>query len=553
MSQLLERFREVHGRNPKVLHIGNIANNSYNNAKLINGNGIDCDVLCYDYYHVMGCPEWEDADFRGDYGDDFFPNWEAVDLNGFQRPKWFVQGPLNFCIKYLDSKNRNHTIRAGFWWKVLAESRRFIRWRKKYGSFSSGKKHFIESLKKFISRKEYFSLLSEIIVFFLFTSFWQILLLLFITARCMNSIVIFSLKVLKRFKKMATRSQGRGTRERRRSLSMVSWDDYIAHCESLVREFNEHFPDRPDKLNVEELEQFYSPVNKFLYLFQHYDLVEAYSTDPIYPLLMRFKPYIAYEHGTIRDIPFDDNVVSRLTALAYAKADHVFITNPDCIKRVDDLCIKKYSFVPHVIDQKYERAPSPVRSRYGISEKSRLIFAPARQNWEIKGNDITFHAFHQYLQDYPDAYLAIPFWGQDVDKSKSLIDELKIKKNIIELEPLKIRELIDWINAADCVIDQYYGYFGGIAPSALACGKPLIMDFNANWYEWAFTEMPPVLWANTVQTVYERLIEAMKMDLNSYHAQAIQWVKENYGYEMVKDEHIAQIASLLATRGCSYD
>ena len=42
--------------------------------------GIDCDVLCYDYYHIMGCPEWEDADFTGSVTDDF-------------RPEWFRSGP----------------------------------------------------------------------------------------------------------------------------------------------------------------------------------------------------------------------------------------------------------------------------------------------------------------------------------------------------------------------------------------------------------------------------------------------------------------------------
>ena len=59
----LDKFRQQHGRSPRVLHIGNIANNAYNNAKLLNKVGLECDVICYGYYHIMGCPEWEDADF----------------------------------------------------------------------------------------------------------------------------------------------------------------------------------------------------------------------------------------------------------------------------------------------------------------------------------------------------------------------------------------------------------------------------------------------------------------------------------------------------------
>ena len=69
-----------------MLHIGNIANNAYNNAKIQRRIGIEADVCCYDYFHIMGCPEWEDADFEGDVGDPFFPDWWAVDLKGLPSP-----------------------------------------------------------------------------------------------------------------------------------------------------------------------------------------------------------------------------------------------------------------------------------------------------------------------------------------------------------------------------------------------------------------------------------------------------------------------------------
>ncbi len=78
----------------RVLHIGNIANNAYNNAKIQRRRGIEADVSCHDYFHIMGCPEWEDAEFEGDVVDDFFPDWWNVDLRGFERPEWFAQGRL---------------------------------------------------------------------------------------------------------------------------------------------------------------------------------------------------------------------------------------------------------------------------------------------------------------------------------------------------------------------------------------------------------------------------------------------------------------------------
>jgi hypothetical protein len=55
----LGEFREKAGRPLKVLHIGNIANNAYNNAKIQRKYGIEADVLCYDC-HIMARPEDRD-------------------------------------------------------------------------------------------------------------------------------------------------------------------------------------------------------------------------------------------------------------------------------------------------------------------------------------------------------------------------------------------------------------------------------------------------------------------------------------------------------------
>ena len=54
-------INRIMGRKLRVLHIGNIANNAYNNARIQRQYGIDADVLCHDYYHVMATPEWEDG------------------------------------------------------------------------------------------------------------------------------------------------------------------------------------------------------------------------------------------------------------------------------------------------------------------------------------------------------------------------------------------------------------------------------------------------------------------------------------------------------------
>ena len=81
-----------------MLHVGNIANNAYLVAKFLRRAGVDADVLCYDYYHIMGTPEWEELDIQHDWGDDFRPRFAPEDIGDYRRPDWFVQGPLRVVL-----------------------------------------------------------------------------------------------------------------------------------------------------------------------------------------------------------------------------------------------------------------------------------------------------------------------------------------------------------------------------------------------------------------------------------------------------------------------
>ena len=50
-----------------------------------------------DYFHIMGCPEWEDSKLNEDI-DEFNPDWKTSKIN-FSRPKWFYQGKKNEVLK----------------------------------------------------------------------------------------------------------------------------------------------------------------------------------------------------------------------------------------------------------------------------------------------------------------------------------------------------------------------------------------------------------------------------------------------------------------------
>jgi hypothetical protein len=62
------------GRKPRVLHMCNVANYAYANARLMRQHGVEADVVDPDFYHIMATPEWYDAIVVGDYGNEFFPD-----------------------------------------------------------------------------------------------------------------------------------------------------------------------------------------------------------------------------------------------------------------------------------------------------------------------------------------------------------------------------------------------------------------------------------------------------------------------------------------------
>ncbi len=68
-------------RKPRVLHISNIANNAYINAKIFNACGLENHVINACYF-AMGCPEWEDAYFTDKIDNLWKPDWCEYNLNG---------------------------------------------------------------------------------------------------------------------------------------------------------------------------------------------------------------------------------------------------------------------------------------------------------------------------------------------------------------------------------------------------------------------------------------------------------------------------------------
>jgi len=327
-KEWLDNFREKYGRMPRVLHIGNIANNAYDNAKILNNLGIDCDVICYDYYHIMGCPEWEDADFEGDVKDQFYPAWENTNLQGFKRPKWFVQGPRELCIDYLIAKRRNKGFESGYLWEKLFLTRKAYcavnrnELMPRCAGFASAIQsllaniyflrkwalYYKEKLKRIQNRGNITVNISSPISYFQHS-------IMFLSLGIFYLAVLFPYIVFRSFYTLRRRTKSR--------IDISDDYDYEAKIKEVVEAFEKKFPQRECKLTDGELRPYEYSIFTWRKLFKHYDFVIGYATDGIWPLLAGKRPYFAYEHGTIRNIPFLETVQGKLCAITYRNADSV--------------------------------------------------------------------------------------------------------------------------------------------------------------------------------------------------------------------------------------
>lgn len=498
----------------KVLHIGNIANNAYLNAKILNDNGIKSDVLCYDYYHIMGCPEWEDSDFIGDYGDDNAPNWSKLDLQGFKRPDWFIQGRKITTFKYLIAKNEGSFFKTK-WYGFLLKNEQWLHEKdfKKYllpfvrmyrlgVAFSIG---FINNTRSIISK---ILKLNKFILFFLSPILIVLVLLLL-------PIKIF-LIIYRKFKKCKAYN----------NLSYTNKElEFELRIEELKDIFYNYQPERIEYFDESFFFQYKSEYYLCKKLFKHYDVIHTYGLDGFYPMLVNL-PYIAFEHGTIRNFPFQNDMIGICSYLSYKLANHVFITNADNIEAAKKLEFKNYSFIPHPINESVLEKihKEDVTNLYHKYDTDFIAFHPPRQHWTQKrgenwmdgveffkdwekGNDIFIEGFAKFVKEVnPKAKAIFVLWGKKINESKNLIKELGIEENIIWVKPMHNYNMIKTVLSVDILVDQFtLGAFGSTMPKALMCHKPSMMYLNESLHKWCLTEMPPVENVQDKEQVYNSL------------------------------------------------
>lgn len=479
----LGEVRQRLGRPLRVLHIGNIANNAFNNARIQRDHGIEADVLCIDNYHIMATPEWEEAHFETPPADAFFPDWWSVNLHGYKRPRWFASAPLPDACRYLEARAGGISADSERFWNRM-EHERYVRCSKE----PAARAGLIRRKVGWKLRYEYRKLFAQ-------------------------------------FSRSANRHDCTAKKFGALGLS------------ELVGLWKARHGSTPFPAVAADIEHYWEGYRHIQPLFAHYDIVQGYAQEGIWALLAG-KPYAAYEHGTLRQLPFEDNAVGRIVALVYGLADQVFVTNTDCLASADRLGLQagRITSLPHAFNDAKLRRFREDNTGLKPPPGALSLFMPARQDWldrdpnMAKGNDLFFRAVAELVQEGNFITITAVSWGRDLEASKALITELGLDAHITWREPLQKADLWRAYLTHHAVVDQFQlRALGGVTFEALALGRRVVTALDIPTAQGFFGQAPPLFAADSVASIAAALrqIASDPDDVAMVGSRAASWI-ENY-------------------------
>jgi glycosyltransferase involved in cell wall biosynthesis len=244
-----------------------------------------------------------------------------------------------------------------------------------------------------------------------------------------------------------------------------------------------------------------------------------------------------------------DNSICRLTALAYNKADHVFITNGDCLDFAKQIGVTRYTPMLHPVDEEQIRAAPP--NSLGLREKlgvKYLFLCTLRHDWAIKGTDKYIRALPKIVTAIgSDFRLLMTRWGAELEASMALAKTLGVDHLIEWIDPLNKQALIRAQKSVDILFDQIaLPHFGATAPEGIAAGVPVIMSYDPKSTEWIVAEPAPILSAWTIDEIVENVKIALEPAwLRDYRRRAEAWIDRHHNCSIILSRHLEVYRQLL--------
>jgi len=237
------------------------------------------------------------------------------------------------------------------------------------------------------------------------------------------------------------------------------------------------------------------------------DLIHAHGEACIWASFTK-KPYIFQSYGFDLDYmpffkkPLKRRILSYFMRRGIKRASKVLI-GPYQIETIKKIGVptKKWAYQYWGVDtEKYKKADTSlwkdIKEKY---EMELIFFHPSRHEWSKttnlnKGNDRLILAISKFLNLTKNKVLFIFIEkGSDVQKSKKMINELGLQKNILWLKPMNKNKLIEYYSISDIVLDQFVvpGGMGQLALESMSIGIPTFIHIK-NWENY-YEEFPPVI------------------------------------------------------------
>ncbi len=517
-------------RQVAVLHVGGVGTNALINSTLLNERGYISHVAANDIYHCICSPEWQELGSKGmkreDLGDDFFPNFFRFSESAEVRPRWFAQGPQLTTIFYLFALRSGDAVAADGLWRTL-----------QYQRFKAVLLRTTAPETVRLDERAFDTALRSLAVADIFRDDLH------------RSFV--GEKLIARFADVAARLNGHSNPEQFVAPFSADYIDAIArHDDALAAEIAScrvsgeatliglerpdwstfqkaaiasQFEDksrprrssrallRRNAVKPDDAAVFGSVMGDWNALLGVYDHRILYGGSAVIGLLSDVDQYMAYEHGTIRSLPFDPSSMGRLTRAAYEQADAVFITNTDYVSASRRLEFEpeRRVYVPHAFDERpllalaeqrgpTVRMPGPIR-----------LFGPARQDWVLndpmrsKANHLVVEAAAQVVASGEHRFeVTFVAWGDDVAATKALIAERGLGQHFHWVEPLARNDLWQRYLDVDAVVDQFLiSGLSGVTYEALTLGCRIITKDDGICNKEFFGEAPPFMPAATASEI----------------------------------------------------
>jgi glycosyltransferase involved in cell wall biosynthesis len=488
--EFVVRFRQRFGRAPRILHIGNIANYAYLNAKIQRGYGVEADCVDPNFYHIMASPEWLEAPLKGEHEDDFAPKWSKIDLGGYKRPSWFAQGNETLIFSLLMARARGQR------WNTAAISRQLEVHRR---LFTNDTPLPDDLFQRLVSGQ----------------------------GRIVRGLRRLAKRLLIR-KRAAASSPG---------VAAASSHQFAVDPPEEVLHYLANAASFRPALETYDIIQGYTvqsiyPAVAGLPNFLSYELGTIrglpFEDSPM-GRLTRWVYLMSPEVFVTNIDCLDAAERMGIPADRINKALHAF--DLDEAVAFSRSWSEKCGSVEPVFY-------APARQHWKHGNESIL-----------KGNDVAIRGAALLKARGRKFKLVLGEWGSEVDLSKSLIAELGIEDCIEWTKPLPRHVLWPTYMRSCAVVDQFRSpAFGGVSLEAMALGKRLITGYDHSFGQHYFSEPPPIMNSRNAQAVAAAMEACMDdpHDSTALGSNAQEWMLREHSVERQLRSQFAVYERLLS-------